>query len=128
MGRPSLRRSRARVAEDVRILTAAGQRPPGLAVVIVGDDPASHAYVGAKGRMAKQCGFHSVQHTLPAGTSEDDLLQLIEILNADPEIDGILVQLPLQNRDSDRVIQAISPDKDVDGLHVVNAGKLARAT
>lgn len=116
----------ARVAEDVRILTAAGQRPPGLAVVIVGDDPASHAYVGAKGRMAKQCGFHSVQHTLPAGTTEDDLLQLIEVLNADPEIDGILVQLPLPKPlDSDRIIQAISPDKDVDGLHVVNAGKLA---
>ncbi|MDR6290057.1 MULTISPECIES: bifunctional methylenetetrahydrofolate dehydrogenase/methenyltetrahydrofolate cyclohydrolase FolD [Inquilinus] len=98
----------------------------GLAVVIVGDDPASHAYVGAKGRMAKECGFNSVQHTLPATTTQADLAALVAALNADPSIHGILVQLPLPKPlASDPIIQSILPDKDVDGLHVVNAGKLA---
>ncbi|MCX8996138.1 bifunctional methylenetetrahydrofolate dehydrogenase/methenyltetrahydrofolate cyclohydrolase FolD [Rhizobiaceae bacterium BDR2-2] len=99
---------------------------PGLAVVIVGDDPASHAYVASKGRMAKQCGFHSVQHTLPVETTQEALLKLVGELNADPAIHGILVQLPLpKHLDSEPVIQSILPEKDVDGLHVVNAGKLA---
>lgn len=107
-------------------LEALGHRRPGLAVVLVGNDPASHAYVGAKSRMAKQCGFNSIQHTLPEDTTQDDLMDLIATLNADPEIDGILVQLPLPKPlHSDPVIQAILPEKDVDGLHVVNAGKLA---
>ncbi|MBW8727854.1 MAG: bifunctional methylenetetrahydrofolate dehydrogenase/methenyltetrahydrofolate cyclohydrolase [Inquilinus limosus] len=98
----------------------------GLAVVIVGDDPASHAYVGAKGRMAKECGFNSVQHTLPATTTQADLAALVAGLNADPSIHGILVQLPLPKPlQSDPIIQSILPEKDVDGLHVVNAGKLA---
>lgn len=101
-------------------------RKAGLAVVIVGDDPASHSYVGAKGRMAKECGFFSIQHTLPAETSQQALLALIGELNADDNIHGILVQLPLPGHlNSDAVIQAILPEKDVDGLHVVNAGKLA---
>jgi methylenetetrahydrofolate dehydrogenase (NADP+)/methenyltetrahydrofolate cyclohydrolase len=92
----------------------------------VGDDPASHAYVGAKGRMAKQCGFHSVQHTLPEETTQEDLLKLVAELNADASIHGVLVQLPLPKHfDSEAVIQSILPEKDVDGLHVVNAGKLA---
>jgi len=99
---------------------------PGLAVIIVGDDPASHAYVGAKGRMAKQCGFHSVQHTLPEATTQEELLKLVAELNADASIHGVLVQLPLPKHfDSEAVIQSILPEKDVDGLHVVNAGKLA---
>lgn len=107
-------------------LEALGHRKPGLAVVIVGDDPASHAYVGAKSRMAKQCGFNSLQHTLPAETSQADLMALVASLNVDPQIDGILVQLPLPKPlDSEPVIQSILPEKDVDGLHVVNAGKLA---
>lgn len=98
----------------------------GLAVVIVGDDPASHTYVGAKGKMAKQCGFNSLQHTLPADTTQDQLMELVATLNADPAIHGILVQLPLPSHlQSERVIQSILPEKDVDGLHVVNAGKLA---
>ncbi len=98
----------------------------GLAVVIVGDDPASHAYVGAKGRMAKECGFNSVQHTLPATTTQADLAALVAGLNTDPSIHGILVQLPLPKPlASDPIIQSILPEKDVDGLHVVNAGKLA---
>lgn len=114
------------VTSAVTALEASGHRKPGLAVVIVGDDPASHAYVGAKSRMAKQCGFNSIQHTLPEETSQSDLMALVAALNADPEVDGILVQLPLPNNlDSERVIQSILPERDVDGLHVVNAGKLA---
>lgn len=114
------------VTAAAKTLEASGQRKPGLAVIIVGDDPASHAYVGAKSRMAKQCGFNSIQHTLSAETSQGDLLSLVASLNADPEIDGILVQLPLPRHfDSESVIQSILPEKDVDGLHVVNTGKLA---
>jgi methylenetetrahydrofolate dehydrogenase (NADP+)/methenyltetrahydrofolate cyclohydrolase len=98
---------------------------PGIAVVIVGKDPASQVYVNSKSRKAKECGFHSVQHELPVETPEDELLALIDQLNADPAIHGILVQLPLPGQiDSARVIQAISPDKDVDGFHFVNVGKL----
>ena len=114
------------VTDAAAKLEARGHRKPGLAVVIVGDDPASHAYVGAKSRMAKQCGFNSIQHTLPAETSQADLMALVASLNDDAEIDGILVQLPLPKPlDSEPVIQSILPEKDVDGLHVVNAGKLA---
>lgn len=98
----------------------------GLAVVIVGEDPASHAYVNSKGKMAKECGFNSVQHTLPEATTQEELLALVASLNADPAIHGILVQLPLPKHfDSDAIIQSILPEKDVDGLHIVNAGKLA---
>lgn len=98
----------------------------GLAVVIVGSDPASHAYVGAKGRMAKECGFTSVQHTLPEETTQEELAALVQALNADETLHGILVQLPLpKHLNSDPIIQSILPEKDVDGLHVVNAGKLA---
>ena len=98
---------------------------PGLAVIIVGDDPASHVYVSSKSRMAKQCGFKSVQHTLPAETTQGQLEALVASLNADPEIHGILVQLPLPGHlDADPVIQSIRPEKDVDGLNIVNAGKL----
>ncbi|MFT4000916.1 MAG: bifunctional methylenetetrahydrofolate dehydrogenase/methenyltetrahydrofolate cyclohydrolase FolD [Rhizobium sp.] len=98
----------------------------GLAVIIVGDDPASHAYVSSKSRIAKECGFKSVQHTLPAETSQEELGALVASLNADPSIHGILVQLPLPKPlNSEPIIQSILPEKDVDGLHVVNAGKLA---
>ena len=98
---------------------------PGLAVVIVGEDPASQVYVASKGRTAKECGFHSVQHTLPADTGEAHLLDLIADLNADPSIHGILVQLPLPAHiDAGRVIQTIAPEKDVDGFHFINVGKL----
>ncbi|OOO27734.1 bifunctional methylenetetrahydrofolate dehydrogenase/methenyltetrahydrofolate cyclohydrolase [Agrobacterium salinitolerans] len=116
----------ANVTNAVLKLEASHQRKPGLAVVIVGDDPASHAYVAAKSRMAKKCGFHSVQHTLPANITQSELLSLIARLNSDPEIDGILVQLPLpKHLNGEKVIQAVLPEKDVDGLHVVNAGKVA---
>lgn len=99
---------------------------PGLAVVIVGNDPASHAYVNSKSKMAKQCGFNSIQHTLPEETTQADLLKLVGELNAHTSIHGILVQLPLPKHfNSDEIIQSILPEKDVDGLSVLNAGKLA---
>ncbi len=105
--------------------TDAGVRA-GLAVVIVGDDPASHAYVSSKSKMAKECGFLSIQHTLPDATTQEELAALVAKLNADPSIHGILVQLPLpKHLNSEPIIQSILPEKDVDGLHVVNAGKLA---
>jgi methylenetetrahydrofolate dehydrogenase (NADP+) / methenyltetrahydrofolate cyclohydrolase len=98
---------------------------PGLAVVIVGEDPASQVYVASKSRKAKECNFHSIQHSLPEMTSEDDVLALVRKLNADPEIHGILVQLPLPNHiDTGKIIQTIAPEKDVDGFHFVNVGKL----
>ncbi|SDA99412.1 bifunctional methylenetetrahydrofolate dehydrogenase/methenyltetrahydrofolate cyclohydrolase FolD [Sinorhizobium sp. NFACC03] len=105
--------------------TDAGVRA-GLAVVIVGDDPASHAYVSSKSKMAKECGFLSIQHTLSEATTQEELAALVAKLNADPSIHGILVQLPLpKHLNSEPIIQSILPEKDVDGLHVVNAGKLA---
>jgi methylenetetrahydrofolate dehydrogenase (NADP+)/methenyltetrahydrofolate cyclohydrolase len=118
------------VIETVKMATAALEKQSGvkagLAVVIVGDDPASHAYVNSKSKMAKECGFKSVQHTLPAETTQDELAALVSCLNADASIHGILVQLPLPKPlNSEPVIQSIRPEKDVDGLHVVNAGKLA---
>jgi methylenetetrahydrofolate dehydrogenase (NADP+)/methenyltetrahydrofolate cyclohydrolase len=114
-----------RVAGETRRFNAAGI-VPGLAVVLVGDDAASQVYVGAKGRKAKELGFHSVQHNLPANTKEADLLRLVESLNEDATINGILVQLPLPGQiDTAKVIEAVHPDKDVDGFHPVNVGRLA---
>ena len=99
---------------------------PGLAVVIVGNDPASHTYVSSKGRVARECGFNSVQHTLPEETTQGELAFLIDTLNRDESIHGILVQLPLpKHLNAEAIIQSIRPEKDVDGLHVVNAGKVA---
>ncbi len=113
------------VKTETEKLVAATGVVPGIAVVIVGEDPASQVYVASKGRKAKECGFHSVQHDLPDTASEQELLDLIESLNNDPAIHGILVQLPLPKHiDSGRVIQTISPDKDVDGFHFINVGKL----
>ncbi|RUX26055.1 bifunctional methylenetetrahydrofolate dehydrogenase/methenyltetrahydrofolate cyclohydrolase FolD [Mesorhizobium sp. M2A.F.Ca.ET.042.01.1.1] len=124
------RRVAACVIEEVKIAGAALESQhdtkTGLAVIIVGDDPASHTYVGAKSRMAKECGFNSVQYTLPIETTQDELAALVMRLNGDRAIHGILVQLPLpKHLDSEPIIQSILPAKDVDGLNVVNAGKLA---
>jgi methylenetetrahydrofolate dehydrogenase (NADP+)/methenyltetrahydrofolate cyclohydrolase len=114
------------VTEASTSLTQQTGIAPGLAVVIVGNDPASHAYVNSKGKMAKQCGFNSIQHTLPEDTTQEDLQALVDTLNADPAIHGILVQLPLPKHfDSDAIIQSILPEKDVDGLNIANAGKIA---
>ncbi|KQS65616.1 bifunctional 5,10-methylene-tetrahydrofolate dehydrogenase/5,10-methylene-tetrahydrofolate cyclohydrolase [Rhizobium sp. Leaf371] len=115
-----------RVKTSARALEERQGVKTGLAVVIVGNDPASHTYVSSKSRMAKECGFLSVQHTLPEETTQEDLAAIVDRLNADPSIHGILVQLPLpEHFDADAIIQSIKPEKDVDGLNVVNAGKLA---
>lgn len=101
-------------------------RRPGLAVVLVGEDAASQVYVGAKGRACTEAGIASFEHRLPATTSAGELLALVERLNRDEEVDGILVQLPLPaGLDEQAVIAAIDPDKDVDGFHVINAGRLS---
>ncbi|MGU3574519.1 bifunctional methylenetetrahydrofolate dehydrogenase/methenyltetrahydrofolate cyclohydrolase FolD [Brucellaceae bacterium C25G] len=115
----------ATVKSETEKLVAQTKLVPGIAVVIVGEDPASQVYVASKGRKAQECGFHSVQHTLAETTSEQELLTLIDTLNNDPAIHGILVQLPLPKHINESlVIQAINPDKDVDGFHYINVGKL----
>ena len=116
---------RGKIAQEVTRLQAAGVTP-GLAVVLVGDDPASQVYVRNKGKMTREVGMASVEHRLPADTSEADLLALIAALNADASVHGILVQLPLpRHLNEDLVINAIAPEKDVDGFHISNVGRLA---
>lgn len=117
-------RLRQSLAAEVGKLKTTGAIP-GLAVVLVGEDPASQVYVRNKARTTVEVGMRSIEHKLDAGTAEETLLALIAQLNADAEVDGILVQLPLPKHISaDRVIQAIHPDKDVDGLNPINAGRL----
>ena len=125
-GKVYAERLRAQVAQEVATLKAEHGLQPGLAVVLVGEDPASEIYVRSKGEHSLAVGMHSVTHRLPADTAQHDLLRLVGELNEDPTIHGILVQLPLPKPlDEHAVLAAISPDKDVDGLHVVNAGRLA---
>jgi len=117
---------RERVGEQAAKFSAAAGRKAGLAVVLVGEDPASQVYVGSKHKATVAAGMESFEHRLPVDTSEADLLALVEKLNGDDAVDGILVQLPLPDHlDDQAVIAAISPDKDVDGFHVTNAGRLA---
>lgn len=117
---------RARIAAFVPDFAAQAGRPPGLAVVLVGDDPASRVYIRAKAKAVTAAGMASVEHLLPDDTPERDLLDLVETLNRDERIDGILVQLPLPPQiDQRKVIAALDPAKDVDGFHPVNAGRLA---
>jgi methylenetetrahydrofolate dehydrogenase (NADP+)/methenyltetrahydrofolate cyclohydrolase len=121
------------VAEEIRsevargaadVATRAG-RPPGLAAVLVGDDPASRVYVGSKTRACEAAGLASFTHLLPAATPEDELNALLDQLNADPRVDGILLQLPLPGHlPTRRILERMSPDKDVDGFHPVNVGRL----
>jgi len=125
-GKVYAERLRAQVAEQVAQLKRDHDLQPGLAVVLVGEDPASQIYVRSKGEHSLAAGMHSVTHRLPADADQHELLRLIADLNADPLIHGILVQLPLpKHLDETSVLAAVSPDKDVDGLHVVNAGRLA---
>ncbi|MDQ0511622.1 bifunctional methylenetetrahydrofolate dehydrogenase/methenyltetrahydrofolate cyclohydrolase FolD [Ancylobacter amanitiformis] len=117
---------RARIASDVTAFHAATGVKPGLAVVLVGEDPASSVYVRNKGRQTLEAGMASFEHKLPAETSQDEVLALIATLNADSSVHGILVQLPLPGHiDAQAVLATIDPAKDVDGFHVVNAGRLA---
>ena len=116
---------KGRVAERAAAFTAAAGRPPGLAVVLAGENPASQVYVRSKLKLARELGFHSVEHRPPADIRRAGLLDLIASLNADEAIDGVLVQLPLPaHLNADDAIAAIAPEKDVDGFHVVNAGRL----
>lgn len=116
---------RGKVAEHVARLKADHGLTPGLAVVLVGEDPASQVYVRSKGKMTVEVGMNSIEHKLKEDTSEADLLALIKQLNADPAVHGILVQLPLpKHLDEDLVINSIDPAKDVDGFHISNVGLL----
>jgi methylenetetrahydrofolate dehydrogenase (NADP+) / methenyltetrahydrofolate cyclohydrolase len=117
---------RADVARRAAALKNKTGKTPGLAVVLVGDNPASRAYVGAKGIATVEAGMRSIEHILPETTSETELLALVKRLNADEEVHGILVQLPLpQHINSSRILETICPNKDVDGFHEINAGRLA---
>jgi methylenetetrahydrofolate dehydrogenase (NADP+)/methenyltetrahydrofolate cyclohydrolase len=117
---------RGRVATFAASFEAAAGRKAGLAVVLVGEDPASQVYVRSKGKQTVACGMASFEHRLPAETPEAELLALVERLNTDPAVDGILVQLPLPaHMDEAKVIATINPDKDVDGFHVINVGRLS---
>ena len=117
---------RARVATAAADFEGQAGRKAGLAVVLVGEDPASQVYVRNKGKQTVACGMASFEHKLPAETGEADLLALVRQLNADPAVDGILVQLPLPSHmNEQKVIATINPDTDVDGFHVVNVGRLS---
>jgi methylenetetrahydrofolate dehydrogenase (NADP+)/methenyltetrahydrofolate cyclohydrolase len=117
---------RANISAEVAKFRVATGRAPGLAVVLVGEDPASSVYVRSKGKATTEAGMLSFEHKLPAEISEGKLIDLIEELNTDPAVDGILVQLPLPDHiDPNQVILAIDPEKDVDGFHPINAGRLA---
>jgi methylenetetrahydrofolate dehydrogenase (NADP+)/methenyltetrahydrofolate cyclohydrolase len=125
-GKAAAQGIRERVAELVPAFVEAAGRPPGLATVLVGEDPASAVYVRSKNKSTAEAGMASFAHNLPDTTNEADLLQLVLDLNADERVDGILVQLPLPKQiNATRVIETIDPGKDVDGFHPVNAGRLA---
>ncbi len=124
-GKAKADRLAASITEQTAKLRAERGIRPGLAVVIIGEDPASQVYVRNKKKRAEACGFHSVQHSLPSDTSQASVLALIDELNRDEAVHGILVQLPLPRQlDEQTITQAISPSKDVDGFHFVNIGKL----
>jgi methylenetetrahydrofolate dehydrogenase (NADP+)/methenyltetrahydrofolate cyclohydrolase len=117
---------RAEIRDEVARLKADHGLIPGLAVVLVGDNPASVSYVKGKRQACDESGIYSCERRFPAGLGEDELVGVVEELNRDEAVHGILVQLPLPGQDEERVLQAISPDKDVDGLHPVNLGRLMR--
>nr|WP_314442296.1 bifunctional methylenetetrahydrofolate dehydrogenase/methenyltetrahydrofolate cyclohydrolase FolD [uncultured Sphingomonas sp.] len=125
-GKAAAAEVRASAGRAAAFFRASTGRPVGLATVLVGEDPASEVYIRSKRAACAEAAMESIHHALPAETSEADLLALVAQLNADPAVDGILVQLPLPGHmDAARVIDAIDPDKDVDGFHVVNAGRLS---
>jgi methylenetetrahydrofolate dehydrogenase (NADP+)/methenyltetrahydrofolate cyclohydrolase len=125
-GRAFAARLRERVAEAVPAFVEAAGRAPGLAVVLVGEDPASQVYVRSKGRATNEAGMASFEHRLPDSVSQEELLALVDQLNEDDAVDGILVQMPLPSGIDDKaVIDSVDPAKDVDGFHPLNAGRLA---
>ncbi len=125
-GKAFAARIRGEVADHVARLGRDHGLVPGLAVVLVGEDPASEVYVRSKGRKTVEAGMQSFEHRLPAETGEAEILDLVAALNADPQVHGILVQLPLPDHvDAGKVLEAIAPEKDVDGFHVLNVGRLA---
>ena len=125
-GKAAAAELRARIGGEVTKFRAATGRAPGLAVVLVGEDPASAVYVRSKNKATLEAGMESFEHRLPATASQSELEALVDRLNADPAVDGILVQLPLPPQiDESVIITRIDPDKDVDGFHPVNAGRLA---
>jgi len=113
------------VASEVEKLKQEKNIVPGLAVILVGDDPASHAYVNMKAKACEKVGFYSITHNMPDTISQDEIIATIEMINANPRIDGILVQLPLPKHiDTDKILEVIDPRKDVDGFHAYNVGRL----
>ena len=125
-GREISAEMRAEMKADIERLQEEYGLVPGLAVVLVGNNPASLSYVRSKGKACEELGLHSVQVDLPADSSTEDVLAAVEKLNQDEAVHGILVQLPLPGQDEQQVVNAIDPDKDVDGLHPVNLGRLVR--
>lgn len=126
-GKKVAQRVRQKVADQVSAIVSSGRRPPGLAVILVGSDPASQVYVGSKRKACEEVGFHSKSYDLPITSSQQELLSLVDELNADEQIDGILVQLPLPaGLNAENILERIHPHKDVDGFHPYNIGRLAQ--
>lgn len=126
-GRAIAQEVRDAVKADVAAMVAEGKKPPGLATVLVGEDPASQVYVRMKHRACEEAGIRSIGHKLPASSTQEEVEGLVEELNEDPDVHGILVQLPLPDGlDDERILRTISIDKDVDGFHPLNIGRLAQ--
>ncbi len=124
-GKSLAKESQEEVAKEVELLKQTKNIIPGLAVILVGDDPASHAYVKMKAKACKAVGFYSIVHEMPDSISQNEIIATIEMINENPRIDGILVQLPLPDHiDTDKILEVIDPKKDVDGFHPYNVGRL----
>ena len=124
-GKSLAKKVQATVATEVEQLKQEKNIVPGLAVILIGDDPASHAYVKMKAKACENVGFYSITHSMPDTISQDEIIATIEMMNSNPRIDGILVQLPLPKHvDTDKILEVIDPKKDVDGFHAYNVGRL----
>ena len=124
-GKSLAQHTQAQVAKEVEVLKQTRNIVPGLAVILVGDDPASHAYVKMKAKACEKVGFYAITHSMPETISQEEIIATIEMINDNPRIDGILVQLPLPSHiDADKIIEVIDPKKDVDGFHPYNVGRL----
>ena len=124
-GKSLAKKVQSSVASEVEQLKQEKNIVPGLAVILIGDDPASHAYVKMKAKACENVGFYSITHSMPDTISQDEIIATIEMMNGNPRIDGILVQLPLPKHvDTDKILEVIDPQKDVDGFHAYNVGRL----